>query len=72
MQVRPAAVANPVSRWARRAKRDAVALWFAYRHPSTPWLAEGLAAFLVAYALIPIDLIPDLIPVLGYASMTPC
>lgn len=52
--------------WARRIKRDAVTLWFAYRHANTPWLIKGLCAFIVAYALSPIDLIPDFVPVLGY------
>lgn len=54
--------------WASRIKRDAVTLWFAYRHPGTPWFAKALAAFVVAYALSPIDLIPDFIPVLGYVD----
>lgn len=52
--------------WARRVKRDAVTLWFAARHPLTPWHAKALGVFVVAYALSPIDLIPDFIPVLGY------
>lgn len=52
--------------WARRIKRDGITLWFAYRHPQTPWLAKGLCMFVVAYALSPIDLIPDFIPILGY------
>jgi uncharacterized membrane protein YkvA (DUF1232 family) len=52
--------------WARRLKRDAVTLWFACRHPATPWPVKLLCAFVVAYALSPIDLIPDFIPVLGY------
>ena len=52
--------------WAARMKRDAVALWFARRHPRTPWTARALAVFVAAYALSPIDLIPDFIPVLGY------
>ena len=52
--------------WARRIKRDGVTLWFAYRHPQTPLLAQALCTFIVAYALSPIDLIPDFIPVLGY------
>ncbi|WP_454906110.1 YkvA family protein [Variovorax gossypii] len=55
-----------IQQWARRIKRDAVTLWFAYRHPKTPWHVKALAAFVVAYALSPIDLIPDFIPVLGY------
>ncbi|RST45714.1 YkvA family protein [Variovorax sp. DXTD-1] len=55
-----------IRQWASRIKRDAVTLWFAYRHPGAPWFAKALAAFVVAYALSPIDLIPDFIPVLGY------
>ena len=41
-------------------------LWFACRDPRTPWYARVLAMLIVAYALSPIDLIPDFIPVLGY------
>jgi len=52
--------------WARRIKRDAVTLWFACRDPATPWLPKALCWFTVTYALSPIDLIPDFIPVLGY------
>lgn len=54
--------------WARRIKRDGVTLWFAGKHPCTPWYAKALGAFVVAYALSPIDLIPDFIPVLGYVD----
>jgi uncharacterized membrane protein YkvA (DUF1232 family) len=59
-------VFDVIQRWARRVKQDSVMLWFACRHPQTPWLAKAIAAFAVAYALSPIDLIPDFIPVLGY------
>ena len=52
--------------WARRIKRDAMTLWFARSHPDTPFVARALGALVVAYALSPIDLIPDFIPVLGY------
>lgn len=52
--------------WARRVKRDVVALWIAARDPRTPWPAKVTAAAVAAYALSPIDLIPDFIPVLGY------
>lgn len=52
--------------WARSVKREAVALWFACKHPDTPLLAKFLCLFVVGYALSPIDLIPDFIPVLGY------
>jgi uncharacterized membrane protein YkvA (DUF1232 family) len=43
-------------------------LWFARSHPATPWYAKAMGAFVVAYALSPIDLIPDFIPVLGYVD----
>ena len=52
--------------WARRLKRDGLALWFAWRDPATPWPVKALCWFVVAYALSPIDLIPDFIPVLGF------
>ena len=52
--------------WARRVKRDAVAVYFAARDPRTPLLARCLALAIAAYALSPIDLIPDFIPVIGY------
>ena len=52
--------------WARRMKRDVVALWLAARDPRTPILAKIAAAVVAAYALSPIDLIPDFVPVLGY------
>ena len=56
---------DTVSGWARRMKRDAVALWFACRDPRAPWTARLLCGLVVAYALSPIDLIPDFVPVLG-------
>jgi uncharacterized membrane protein YkvA (DUF1232 family) len=52
--------------WARRIKRDGMTLWYAASHPATPWYAKALGLFVVGYALSPIDLIPDFIPVLGY------
>lgn len=42
------------------------ALYIACRDPRTPWLPKAIAALVVAYALSPVDLIPDVIPVLGY------
>jgi uncharacterized membrane protein YkvA (DUF1232 family) len=54
--------------WRQRAaalKRDAVAIAFAMRDPRVPWHAKALGACIVAYALSPIDLIPDFIPVIG-------
>lgn len=53
-------------RWARLLKRDAVALYLAARSSRTPWFARLMATCVAAYALSPIDLIPDFIPVLGY------
>lgn len=52
--------------WARTLKREVLTLWFAYRHPRTPWTARLVAAIVAGYALSPIDLIPDFIPVVGY------
>jgi uncharacterized membrane protein YkvA (DUF1232 family) len=51
---------------ARTLKRDAVAVWLAARDPRVPWYAKLVAAAVAAYALSPIDLIPDFVPVLGY------
>lgn len=52
--------------WARGIKRDVVALWIAARDPRTPLTAKIAAGAVAAYALSPIDLIPDFVPVLGY------
>ena len=54
--------------WARTIRRDAHALYLAARDPRTPWYATMLAACVAGYALSPIDLIPDFIPILGYAD----
>ena len=43
-----------------------MALYLAYRDPRTPWIARLVAALVIGYALSPLDLIPDFIPVLGY------
>jgi uncharacterized membrane protein YkvA (DUF1232 family) len=51
--------------WARLIKRDVIAVYLAARDPRTPWYARALALAVAAYALSPIDLIPDFIPVLG-------
>lgn len=48
-----------------RLRGDVLTLWFAMRHPDTPLAPKLLAAFTAAYALSPVDLIPDFIPVLG-------
>lgn len=54
--------------WAARIKRDGLTLWFASKHSATPWYAKALGMFVVGYALSPIDLIPDFIPILGYVD----
>ncbi|KGE01776.1 membrane protein [Achromobacter sp. RTa] len=59
-------ISQRLKAWARRIKRDSLTLWFAGKHARTPWYAKALGLFVVAYALSPIDLIPDFIPVLGY------
>jgi uncharacterized membrane protein YkvA (DUF1232 family) len=51
---------------ARQLKAETFALYPAARHPDTPWYAKLLVSAIVAYALSPIDLIPDFIPILGY------
>ena len=53
------------SRFVNRIKVDSLALWFALRHPETPFIVTALLWLVVAYALSPIDLIPDFIPVIG-------
>ena len=52
--------------WARHVKKDVVAVYFAARDSRTPLLVRCLAIVIAAYALSPIDLIPDFIPVIGY------
>lgn len=51
--------------WARALKRDVKALWIAARDPRVPWHAKAVAGAVTAYAISPIDLIPDFIPILG-------
>lgn len=60
-----AAFAGRLAAWARSIKRDVHAVYLASRDPRTPWCAKALAIGVVAYALSPIDLVPDFIPVLG-------
>lgn len=52
--------------WARLVLQDGLALYVAARDPRTPWFAKLLALLVAAYALSPIDLIPDAIPVFGF------
>jgi uncharacterized membrane protein YkvA (DUF1232 family) len=52
--------------WARSLTRDGHAIYLASRDPRVPWYAQALAIAVAAYALSPIDLIPDFIPIVGY------
>ena len=51
---------------AKQLKTDIPAVFLALKRRETPWGAKVLAALTIGYALSPIDLIPDFIPVLGY------
>ena len=55
-----------LKRWARGIKQDVHAVYLASRDPRVPWYAKAAALCVAAYALSPIDLIPDFIPVIGY------
>lgn len=59
-------ILDHLRRWAKSLKRQVMVLWFCYQQPQTPWLPKLIAILVVAYALSPIDLIPDFIPILGY------
>src|SRR5262249_42900466 len=49
-------------------KRDVIAIYLAARDPRVPWYAKALAFCVAGYALSPIDLIPDFIPIFGYVD----
>ena len=53
---------------ARHLKIELIALALAARHPQTPWYAKLVVAGCVAYALTPVDFIPDAIPVIGFVD----
>ena len=63
-----AAIFYNLKRWARMLLRDVHAVYLAAFDPRVPWYAKILAAIVAGYALSPIDLIPDFIPLLGYAD----
>jgi uncharacterized membrane protein YkvA (DUF1232 family) len=52
--------------WSRKIKCDVIAIYLAARDPRVPWYVKALALCVAGYALSPIDLIPDFIPVFGY------
>jgi uncharacterized membrane protein YkvA (DUF1232 family) len=51
---------------AKSLKKEVKALYLAYRRPDVPWYAKAFSILVVGYALSPVDLIPDFIPILGY------
>jgi uncharacterized membrane protein YkvA (DUF1232 family) len=51
---------------ARQAKKELAAVYFAYKNPKLKYLPKAIIALTIAYALSPIDLIPDFIPIIGY------
>lgn len=55
-----------LKQWAKKLKQQLIVLHLAYQDRRTPWYAKVLIVLIIAYALSPIDLIPDFIPVLGY------
>lgn len=59
-------IGQRLRRWARQINRDVHALYLAAQDPRVPWYAKVAAIAVAAYALSPIDLIPDFIPILGY------
>ncbi len=55
-----------IKEWAKNLKRQLVMLHLAYKDDRTPWFAKVLIFMIIAYAISPIDLIPDFIPIIGY------
>jgi uncharacterized membrane protein YkvA (DUF1232 family) len=60
------AILTSLREQARHLKTETFALYLAARHTATPWYAKLIVAAIVAYALSPIDLVPDFVPILGY------
>ena|SRR5690348_7412506 len=58
--------AASLRKWARGLRQQTLVVYHAARDPRTPWYVRALAFAVAAYALSPIDLVPDFIPVLGY------
>ena len=59
-------MAGRIKKWSRSLKSDVHAIYLAARDPRTPWYAKALAVGVAGYALSPLDLVPDFVPVLGY------
>lgn len=61
----PPSLSGRLKALVRRLKVEAHVLYLAFRHPRTPWYAKAILVLVLLYALSPIDIIPDIIPVLG-------
>lgn len=57
---------NKLKEWAKNLKSNISLLYYCYLDKKTPWYAKALIILTISYAMSPIDLIPDFIPVLGY------
>ena len=57
---------NSLKQWAHKLQSESWVLYRASKDPETPWYAKAFIALVIAYALSPIDLIPDFIPIIGY------
>ncbi|HWR41185.1 MAG TPA: YkvA family protein [Patescibacteria group bacterium] len=55
-----------LDRWAQALRAELTTVYYVMRHPDTPWPAKAIAAVVIGYALSPVDLIPDFIPIVGY------
>jgi uncharacterized membrane protein YkvA (DUF1232 family) len=55
-----------IRKWAEELRVNVLTLWYAYKNPLCPFIVKLLIGFIVLYALSPIDLIPDFIPIIGY------
>ena len=60
--------AASLRKWARGIRQQTLVVYHAARDPRTPWYVRALAFAVAAYALSPIDLIPDFLPVIGHAD----
>jgi uncharacterized membrane protein YkvA (DUF1232 family) len=61
----PSGIAGRLKALVRRLKVEAHVLYLAFRHARTPWYAKAILVLVLLYALSPIDIIPDIIPILG-------